>query len=462
MKLVRPLALIALTLSSTLLSAQSETFDITTYAPPPGWTKQTADFAVSFSTVDQAAGTWCQLGIYKSVASSGSATTDFSNEWKALVPPAKYEGASEPNPAPGSENGWTINSGGSNFRWQNKDAQIMLINASGFGTTVSIVISMNSDRYMAEVEKFLQSVDLKKPEQPVKSQSQATPTSAPVTLTSGAPIKVTDAEGISGIFTSTTNFDDGWVARPFADYVKVEKQPVTVLLHYAIEVDDEMRQGDMTAVLWGRLMAPRYRTSNLKVFQNEAYTYSKIYFMEGDAVEVSTGRTCYAGLRVLVWSGIARCIEIIAPSMQVFQNEFPTQEKIEGMANYNKFAVVAKDIEGEWAESNSSGMAMYNTVTGYYAGMNTSASAHTFIFNGDGTYSSTHKGAYGMTGNLTTFDQKYKGKFTVGAWDVTMTNRFEGKTDEFWCQYEAVRGGRVLRLRDKNAASMTYGLVKVR
>jgi hypothetical protein len=67
-----------------------------------------------------------------------------------------------------------------------------------------------------------------------------------------------------------------------------------------------------------------------------------------------------------------------------------------------------------------------------------------------------------MTGNMKFYDQKYEGKYTLTNWDVTMTNRFEGKTDIFWCQYEAVRGGRILRFADKNAVSMTYALVKVK
>ncbi|MEJ0031036.1 MAG: hypothetical protein WDO15_11945 [Bacteroidota bacterium] len=75
----------------------------------------------------------------------------------------------------------------------------------------------------------------------------------------------------AGIKTSTTNFDDGWVAQPFADYVKVVKQPITVLLHYAIAIDDEMRQSnDMGVYTWDRLISPRYRVSNLKVFPERA------------------------------------------------------------------------------------------------------------------------------------------------------------------------------------------------
>lgn len=447
---------------------QTETFDIITYTAPSGWTKDAKDFAVSYSTVDQVAATWCQMAIYKSVPSSGDPATDFRSEWKALVNTATYVGATEPAPQKTVEDGWTIHAGASAFKWQDKDSQLLLMNVSGYGTMLSIFVSMNSDRYMKDIEKFLESINLKKPEQtvvsqqPVQAQSQPLQATVQPAPTTGAPIVVTNAAGVSGISTSTTNFDDGWVAQPFADYVKVVKQPITVLLHYSFQTDDEMRQGDLPTVVWNRLMVPRYNLSNVKVFQNEPFTYNRIYFMEGDAVELSTGKASYVGLRVLVWSGIVHCIEIIAPSMAALQKEFPNQEKIEKMTGYNKFFVVAGDISGTWEESSSTGINLYNSVTGAYAGMNASSSAHTFTFNGDGTYNSNHKGAYGMVGSMNFYDQKYKGKVTVGSWDMTLTNRWEGKTEVFWCEFEAVRGGRMLKLRDKSANGITYNLVKTK
>lgn len=451
-----------LLLLPSIAFAQTETFDIVTYQSPAGWKKQTADYAVSFSRIDNLMGTWCQMGIYNSVPNSGNPSTDFSNEWKSLVKPDTYAGAVEPLPRTSIQDGWTYNTGTSKFQWQGKDSHVTLLNISGYGVMVSVHVSGNTDQFNAEVDSFLKSLQMKKPAQQSQSASnqQTTTTTA---ATNSAPITITSAPGNSGIAISTTNFDDGWVSQPFADYVMVTKQPVTVLLHYAIQIDDEMRRIDnMAAALWDRIITQRYRTSNVRVFQNEQFTYNRIYFMEADAVELSGGKQCYIGLRVLVANGIARPIEIVAPSMAVFQKEFADQAKIEAMTNYNKFAVSPKDIVGVWEESSSSGIDMYSTVTGQYAGMNTSASAHSFEFRADGTYHSTHKGAYGMTGSMKFYDQKYDGKHTLTNWDVTMTNRFEGKTDIFWCQYEAVRGGRVLRLQDKSASGIVYSLVRVR
>jgi hypothetical protein len=466
MKLTLSILFLVLSLYPSALLAQPETFDILTYTPPSDWTKEAKDFAVSFSTVDQSAGTWCRITVFKSVAGSGNATGDFSAEWKAIVGQT-YEGAVEPVPTTQQAGAWwTLNVGTSKFKWQGKEAMLVLITASDSGNKMSLLFQANSDVYADDIDKFITSLYFEQPEERlVLSPQQVAPQdqqSTQATKSAAATIVVTDAAGMSGIITSTTNFDDGWVAQPFADYVRVTKQPITVLLHYAFAVDDEMRYNDMTSVVWNRLIVPRYRTSNLRVFQNEQFAYNKTYFMEGDALEVSTGKSCYVGLRILVSNGIARCIEIISPSMAAYQKEFPNQEKVESMGNYNKFAVTAGDIPGTWEESSSSGIDMYNTVTGSYAGMNMTASAHSFVFKGDGTYSSNHKGAYGMVGSTKFYDQKYNGKLTVSPWELTMTNRFEGKTDVFLCQYEAVRGGRVLHLTDKTAEGIRYGLVRVK
>jgi hypothetical protein len=144
------------------------------------------------------------------------------------------------------------------------------------------------------------------------------------------------------------------------------------------------------------------------------------------------------------------------------QRQFPDQERIEALLNYNKFSVTLADLSGTWDESSSSAINMYNTITGAYAGMSTTAADNSFVFNADGTYSSRHSGAFGMTSNLTYYDSNYKGRLTVSPWEITLTNRFEGKTETFWAQYEAVRGGRILHLTNKEAGGMRYRLARTR
>jgi hypothetical protein len=463
--IMKHLVTLVLLLFPSLIQAQTETFDIVTYNSPTGWTKESADFAVSFIKVNNTSRSWCRMSVYKSIAGSGNPSADFASEWTSIVKPESFAGASQPKPTESVIGGWTQNVGQSKFQFDGKSADLLFYTVSGYGRLVTITVSMNSNEFFNEVSQFIGTLNLKAPEVPVAqttSVNQATTTNTNVAPQSSV-IKVTDAPGVHGISVATTNFNDGWTAQPFADYVKVSKQSITVLLHYGVAIDDEMRRADnMAAYFWDHMIAPRYRTSNLRIFQNEPYTYNKIYFMEGDAVELSTGKTYYVALRTLVENGVGRCIEIIAPGAADIKKEFADQDKIAAMVGYNKFIVSASDIGGDWDESTSSSINMYNTVTGSYAGMNMTAAANSFSFGADGNYSSRHVGAFGMVGSTTTYDQKYKGKFTLTNWEVSMTNRFEGKTDEYYCQYEAVRGGRILHLTDKHASGMRYALAKVK
>jgi hypothetical protein len=448
------------------VSGQSqESFDIATFTPPVGWNREAVDFAASYIITNNKTGSWCRVAIYKSIGSSGDARVDFESEWKNIAE-RDCKGISAPNPETITEDGWTATSSPGKYQWQEKDAYYLLTSISGYGKVVTITANMNSDSYLKDVEKFMSSIDLIKPKDYVAEnpKNAITPGATGNNANTGQttiPVIEMGKAGNHGISISTTNFDDGWVAQPFADYVKVTKGSTTLLLHYAIEITDELRNtGDVEGNLFDRLMQPRYIVSNIRKYDNNGPCYFCIYFYEADVVEKATGRKYYAGFRVITESGKSSCIEILSPSQQEFQKEFPNHEKIAAMSGYNKFAVSQADLLGTWEESGGSYVNMYSVSTGAYAGMNTASSAHKFIFKNDGTYFSNHKGAFGMVGSMTFFDQKYNGNYTVTNWDITVTKRFEGKTDVFWAQFEAVRGGRVLHLTDKTAGGIKYHLGK--
>lgn len=438
--------------------AQSaQQYDIITYVPPTGWKKETTEFAVSYVNTNTLTRSWCRVTLYKSRGSSGDALNDFNSEWKDLVT-NYYPDAVKPQPMVENEDGWVSYSGATPFTFNAEQAYLLLSTISGYGVEVSVLVLMNSEEYVRQVEAMLGTLDLKKPEvqqvvQSTYSNSQGAATQ-PAIVVHGGP-------GNNGIALATTNFDDGWVAKPFADYVQVTKNQTTVLIHYGIEITDEMRsQNSLEAVLFDRIILPRYQVSNIRKYDNGGPCYFCVYFFEADAVEKATGKACHIGFRFIPVNGIAKCIEIISPDAASFQKGFPTPEAVEAMLNYNKFAVTEADLKGTWEETSGSYVNMYSTVTGAYAGMNTSSSANKFIFKGSGNYESTHKGAFGMVGSMQFYDQKYAGKCTITPWDITLTNQFEGKTEEYWAQFEAVKGGRVLHLSRKTASGIRYHLVK--
>ena len=445
---------------------QIQTFDIATFTPPVGWKREAVDFAASYLITNNKTGGWSRVSIYKSIGSSGDARADFDSEWKSIAE-KDNKGISAPVPEAITEDGWTATSSPAKYTWEGKDAYFLLTSISGYGKVVTITANMNSEEYLKEVQGFLESIDLAKPEGYIadnnnKVNTQNTGGSNQNNTAVIIPTLEMGKAGNQGISISTTNFDEGWVAQPFADYVRVTKGNITVLLHYGITITDELRNtGDVEGNLFDRLMQPRYIVSNVQKYDNKGPCYFCVYFYEADVIEKSSGKKYHAGFRVFTESGVSRCVEILSPSAQDFQKEFPTQEKVEVLRGYNKFAVSQADLVGTWEESSGSYVNMYSTVTGAYAGMNSASSAHKFIFNKDGTYFSNHKGAFGMVGSMTFFDQKYNGAYKVTNWDITATKRFEGKTDVFLAEFEAVRGGRVLHLTDKKSVGMKYHLVKV-
>lgn len=460
---MKPVLLLLLGLLTLSAFAQRQTFDITSFSPPNGWKNETTDFATSFVKTNSISRGWCRLSLYKSIKSSGDPLTDFNSEWKGLVS-KDFPESPVPTPRASSENGWTIEAGASNFKFNNEEAVALLSTISGYGVEVSIVVLYNNNEFLNDVESFLGTLDLQKPaaasepEKEVKEEKTQTVT-AP--SSSASPLTITATPGKNGISLSTTNFDDGWVAQPFADYVKVTKGNMVVLLHYAIEITDAMRDtNDVNGTLWNMVMASRYQLSNVRKYDNGGPCYFCIDFFEANAVDNASGKSCYVALRIVKNNGIARCIEIIASSEQAMKEALPTQEKIEALLNYNKFAVTEADVVGTWEESSGSYVNMYNSYTGTYAGMSAATSANKFIFKAGGLYESTHKGAYGMVGNMKAYDQKYNGASKVTNWDITLTNQFEGKTKVYWAQFEAVRGGRVLHIANKEYKGENYHLVK--
>lgn len=296
----------------------------------------------------------------------------------------------------------------------------------------------------------------------VQSQPQVEPQAAvaPVVVTNAQQVSTTPASAFT--FT-TTNFDDGWVSIIANDFVQVTKGNITVLLYYGFEITDELRNSNVefSDYYWNQLVVPNYRVKSAYRYE-EGVTYFRTYFIEGEAVNPQTGKSCYLALNVLVNSGVSTPVLAIAPDKNSYYQQFPEPKALGNMTGYNKFAVAAKDIIGTWEENSGAGVNLYNTYTGNYAGMNYAQNSATFIFNADGTYTSKHSGASSVYGTTTVFSQEYKGKVTVTNWDMSMTNRWKDATENFNAQFEAVRGGRILHLQNKESTGIWYHVARTK
>jgi hypothetical protein len=67
-----------------LVHGQATRFDIATFTPPAGWTSAQQGDHLTYTLIDQKAGTYCMFVVYGSQATLGEPSADFASEWKAL------------------------------------------------------------------------------------------------------------------------------------------------------------------------------------------------------------------------------------------------------------------------------------------------------------------------------------------------------------------------------------------
>lgn len=438
--------------------AQSETFDILTYTPPAGWSREAKGSYVMFTKIDNAAGTWCQIAVYKSMTTLGSVDLDFKHEWDDLVV-KNYKPATGPQqPQTGEAEGWKIMTAGSTFNYNNQECLAFLTTFSGFGVFTSILASMNSDDFTNDVVSMVGSVKLTKP-----SAAQNTVTvTAPVVAKSNASNVVQSSNPNSascnaGFKFTSTNWDDGWVSVAMEDWVQVTKGNITVLLHYpkegawiAADPEPVVNNG------WNVLVAPRYSNlRNYKVAQTIT-EYQRGYLSTGTLTDNATGKDVFVaffGKAGMGW------MEFITPDKNTFVQFFKTDpdlirwdssldtwNPLMAMYNYNRFAIAESDLKGKWTSDYSGMLQMYNTVTGNYAGMNVHQSSDTFDFKGN-TYKWKLIAVNGMVGNLTYQNAESEGVFNVpNNWQVHFS-KIESKPVTYHAYWSCVKGGRLLWMK---------------
>lgn len=260
-----------------------------------------------------------------------------------------------------------------------------------------------------------------------------------------------------------TNWDDGWVSTIEEDKVVVTKGNVRVHLYYALQHDDYSRAAGRD-FFWDTYLTKEFRILS-KQYRDEAMAILKAPYIEGTAIDPKTGKNCFLAFYVSSGSGFMFPVVAVAPDEATIRKTFPNAHKeydseLPGMSRYNSFAVSLSDIVGKWSGGSSAAMNLYNAYTGTYAGMSAVAMSDEFEFFPNGDYRSKHQGASGMVGTMSTYSLEYKGKATVSNWEIILPNRWEGKTSTFHAWFEAVRGGRILNLQDKQYRGSTYSLVK--
>jgi len=441
--------------------SQQQTFDLVIYKEPKGWTKNVQKNIITYTKIDEARKTWCVIGVVKSTTSKGSIEADLESEWNDLVL-KQYQADSMQATETIEGEGWKVKSASGKFVMNESNNAVILTTFSGYNRCVSILATTNSQQFLESITDFVGNVDLKIPE-----------SSTPIPQNVGSLPTTNESLGSStGFRFTTSNFDDGWTAVEEADWVRVTKGNITVLLHYAkagtvIAADPEPHTNNA----WNILVAPRY--SNLRNYKvaSPPMDHQRGYLGAGDLTDNQSGRQVYVAI---FRKGSSNWLEVITPDKASFvaafgadvdQIRWDTDSQIWNpllqLFNYNKFAVAASDLTGKWASWSGAGVQYVNVYTGLDAGMGHAQSSNEIVFNANGTYNREYKGVSGSPGaGNTYYGEKNNGNAIVSNWEIQLTNAFKGETHVFSAYFEAVKGGRILHLYRGNIEDMHMYKVK--
>ena len=244
----------------------------------------------------------------------------------------------------------------------------------------------------------------------------------------------------------TTNFDDGWVARPTTEYVQLQRNGTEVRLFYVNQDwDTYPNTVQHEAQYWSKAVTPYFNVSNVQKWSGVEYPV--IYFVQADAVDKQTGKRYFVAMKV-VFDGGGKAIVAITPNQSTYQQQFPHPNDLNKMLNYNKFGVSPQDLIGSWSGGGGGAAEYYNVYTGGYAGMSAVSTANDFVFNSNGNYQHIYRSANLNTGSNQFAKLQYNGKFSVSDWEINATNHYKGTTAKFASQIVAVKGGYLLILTD--------------
>ena len=170
MKRVTLLTIFVISLVLSSFGQSSESFDISTFTAPKGWTRQAGQDAIQFSTEDKSSGAFCLLTLFKAVPGVGGSKENFDAAWQTVVKEA-VNVASAPQMQPVVNNdGWEVASGIAPFEKDGLKGAAMLVTASGYGKMVNFLILTNSEAFEKDITAFLTSVSFKKLEAPRQPQ----------------------------------------------------------------------------------------------------------------------------------------------------------------------------------------------------------------------------------------------------------------------------------------------------
>ena len=154
------ISLLVLTIAS--FGQTSETFDIATFRVPAGWTKRTTPNSIQIA-VEDGQNSYCLITLFKSIPAIGGADENFRASWDTIVKDAvTVNPRAQMIPANNKEE-WKALGGFSPFEKNGEKGVAVLVNVSGHGKMVNVLVLTNTQKFESSITAFLESISLKAP-----------------------------------------------------------------------------------------------------------------------------------------------------------------------------------------------------------------------------------------------------------------------------------------------------------
>ncbi|MBC8112238.1 MAG: hypothetical protein H7Y04_14375 [Verrucomicrobia bacterium] len=195
-----------LTVKSSSIFAQTETFDLVTFKSPSGnWKRQQTNDYVMFQEIKGVA--YCQLAVYKSRRGTSDALQNFTDEYKALA--VNMVGA-EANPKTTQEvmpEGWTSISGAGRFSKNGVSGVSMLVVCTHGNTLVTLLSTTNNEQYFPTIQTFFDAINLKIPanKQQVLPDAKVKPATKNPPSSNNSTKYTFNASGLPGVWAGLGN-----------------------------------------------------------------------------------------------------------------------------------------------------------------------------------------------------------------------------------------------------------------
>lgn len=431
------------------IQAQSG-FDIFNYKAPTGFTLKESKRFLCYQKNDGK--NYCQLFLYPAAQGENDVEKDFVKNWDFFARNPKQKVNNPETKETDTLNGWKTIFGAARGAFNKQQFAISLSTFTKDSITYYMAAVFTDKKYIPVAQDFFASI--------VPDENKFVRNG-----NNNLPVEQTNtvATVFSAITKSTTNFDDGWTATPTNNYVKVTKTGTEVRLYFVNIAIDQQRPASTNTYepyYWKIIVQQAFITNQPVVREKEPYSYGTADIWEADVTDKQTGQPGYLGMRLWFSNGACEPIVVIARDKNTYYSLFGKDGDFTKMKGYNKFAVTQNDLIGKWKNFDAASISYYSVYTGDYAGMSTASTNDDFIFTSTGTYQSVHTGTSSFRGAVAHGKSVYKGTYRVNDWHLTATNRGANDPGEFTCQFEAIKGGYLLRLQNKTLTGDVLTLFK--